>query len=214
MKKAMFKVMAVLGIATIAATGFGACGQITEGSNTENVYATFDPQVSFMYSQVTPDDEIVKGDSTAVNTISNFLGKNVEHGSDYPRGSGVRICGMSRKETDEKYMVYSVYDYKEDNDLILYLFRDDTEVVAATESANTFNNDEEFLVDGWNDPQNHNELNYNETYNVFAFHSEGKADAIMTESAGTCTSIWAYNADSNAVHRIWCDTGACPIWAF
>lgn len=197
----MKKMLSIIVATTTILTSCLACGRISSMAKVELI----DP---LSYKQVTPDEKIVEGNQTAHDTISKLLNEEVSIGEDCPDGSSLENCTVVT-DGKETYTCYKVEDYSDSNDMIIFLFKDDTEAVAATEGKNSFIHDD-FIDMSWKDDENHDDKNY--CGYAFAYHNGNSANAIVSSEVGTATSVWAYNPSSSEVRLIWCDYINCPIW--
>lgn len=153
------------------------------------------------YRQYTPSNEIVEGNYTAVRTISNFLNKEVTVGKDL---IVTEMNGIISYVENDVCRTYEVKGFGS-NYKILYLYQDDTKVTEAIPSDINYVEGEKV------DPAYRNNANYNGE--CLAWIYDGKATAIIDKNAGpTCTSIWAYDEQTNEVRLIWADVFDCPIW--
>ena len=198
----MKKMLSIIATTTAILTTSVACGRITSMTKVELI----DP---LPYVQHTPDNEIIEGNQTAHETINKLLNEEVSIGEDCPEGASVENCTVSTKE-QEQYTCYTVEDYSKEKDIILFLFKDDTEGVVATEGNTSFIHDDDFIDMSWKDAENHKDNNY--CGYAFAYHNGNSANAIVSSEVGTATSVWAYNPSSSEVRLIWCDYINCPIW--
>lgn len=199
----MKKMLSIIATTTAILTTCMSCGRITSMTKVELI----DP---LPYKQFTPSEQIVEGNQTAHATLNKLLNEEVSIGDDCPAGASVENCTVSTKE-QEQYTCYTVEDYSKEKDIILFLFKDDTEGVVATEGNTSFIHDDDFIDMSWKDAENHKDNNYCGGY-AFAYHKGDSAKAIVSSSVGTCTSIWGYNPASSEVHLIWCNYMDCPIW--
>lgn len=153
------------------------------------------------YRPYTPSNEIVEGKDTAVQTITNYLNKEVTVGTDYSE---------ARMESNPTYDENYVYMRYEVNNLdskyrILYLYKDDTHVVEAVPTNETYISDDNI------DSSFKNVSSFNGE--VAAWINGGKAVAVLNKDAGyRCSSIWGYDEATNEVKLIFCDSFNCPIW--
>ena len=198
----MKKMLSIIATTTAILTLTTSCGRITSMTKVELI----DP---LPYKNYTDSEKIVEGNQTAHETISKMLKREIRIDEDCPEGSSVENCTVSTDD-QEQYTCYTVEDYNE-KDIILFLFKDDTEGVVATESKTSFIHDDDFIDMSWKDAENHKDNNYCGGY-AFAYHKGDSSKAIISSSVGTCTSIWGYNPDSSEAHLIWCDYINCPIW--
>ena len=209
MKKITLLVITVV-ILALAATAYGATrhgnGEDDFTDEEEYLYADI-----YGYQQVTPDDQIVEGNATALETIKTFLNvQNINVGNDYAISCNMESHPVYDPATKakERFMLYTVEDY--DSDLnFLYLFKDDTAIV---ESSNV---DDEFILSertiNSNNSAYRNEENSNQ--GAFAWTHANSSYALMSADAGfRCTSIWGYDSSTETVTLVWCDCFNCPIW--
>lgn len=153
------------------------------------------------YRQYTPSNEIVEGDYTAVQTINSFLNKEVTVGEKY-RGPEVR--GLISYIDNGVCKRYEVTNF-ESKYRIFYLYQDDTKITEAKSS------DIDYVEDNKVDPAYRNNANYNGE--ALAWIYNNKATVVIDNDAGpTCTSIWAYDEQTNEVRLISADYFDCPIW--
>ena len=149
--------------------------------------------------------EIVKGNTTAIETISKAIGKNAYVNDEILKCRGLEEWTVRPKEESELLSIFMVEDYpaKSDADRIAFLYEDDTKVAMA--NPEDFNFVEENSVDlAWKD--------YTQN-NVLAYYYEGTKTSyiLMPESEGVVTSVWAVNTKSGEIHEIYHDWN-CPIW--
>lgn len=189
--------------AVLLATG-SACGRNDD-------YAEFDNGALFDYVQFTPDDKIVKGKETALNTIKEQFDKddvNVMLDYDLEFDWNSNPVYGSNESDEDYYLWYKVEKYpKEFN--ILFLFKDDTEILMGQNSKNPIYSvdvdekrvDKNFAIET---------VNYED--GAFAWNDSESTNAVLGKDAGyRCTSIWGYNEQENKVVLIWNNTD-CPIW--
>ena len=132
----MKKMLSIIATTTAILTTCMSCGRITSMTKVELI----DP---LPYKQFTPSEQIVEGNQTAHETISKMLKREIRIDEDCPEGSSVENCTVSTDD-QEQYTCYTVEDYNE-KDIILFLFKDDTEGVVATESKTSFIHDDDFI---------------------------------------------------------------------
>lgn len=194
----MRKTLSIIATATILATSV-ACGRT---SSSMIKVETTNP---LSYKQYTPKSEVIEGNQTAVGTLSKLLGTKVSVGTDWPEGSGLGINPVVTEEK-EQYTVYEVEDYSEGK-TIVFLFKDDTEGVAATEQNMAFVKDDSIDM-SWKDQNSGiNKCDY-----AFAYHNGKTANAIVSSSVGTVTSVWGVDEKTAEAQLIWADIYDCPIW--
>ena len=125
-----------------------ACG--TDAAMMRNDDVVDDAYI-FEYKQFTPSEEIVEGNETALNTIKKLYDKdNLNVMADFSITfdmSSNPVYGSNHSEADY-YLHYKVSDYPAEYD-ILFLFKDDTEVVRGTndKSCIYLNDDDKERVD-------------------------------------------------------------------
>lgn len=190
----MKKMLTILGTAMLVVVGtlLVACGSHPHFSENEIVER-------LSYRQFTPSNEIVEGKYTAVNTLSNYLNKDITVGNDY---FAAQMDGLRTYSSDDVCMRYEVSGFVPTL-RILYLYKDDTSVVEAMPS-------DKNLVDGRKLSTSFKDNNGAE---AIAWVYDGKATAVFDEKVcPTCTSIWSYDESKNEVKLIWCDSFDCPIW--
>lgn len=153
------------------------------------------------YRPYTPANEIVEGKNTAVQTINEYLKKEVIVGNDDHEAS---VESDPTFDSANVYLRYEVNNFNPDY-RILYLYKDDTHIVEAVPTNETY-----ILNDGI-DTSFKNVSSYNGE--VVAWTYAGKAVAVLNKDAGyRCSSIWGYDKTTNEVKLIFCDSFDCPIW--
>lgn len=158
-------------------------------------------QEKLRYRQFTPSNELVEGNTTAVQTISNYLNKEVTVGKDY---TAAGLTGTRAYTNNDVCMSYEVYNYDQAY-RILYLYMDDTHIVEAKPSDKTYVNGEKLSMDYTKNNGYNNE--------AYAWTYDGKATAVLDSNVcPTCTSVWAYDEANNTIRLIWCDSFDCQIW--
>ena len=200
----MKKTLAIIGMVLLAAT----VGVVVTYSKSNAREEAVDPAYIFEYKQVTPDDQIVEGSQTALNTINNYLGKDVTAAEDFSIESNMQAKPIFG-DSESKSNYYFCYNAScPDNYKVLYLYKDDTEIVEAgnnTKSCVFLNDDEEKRVDKDTIANN----------SVYAWYdAEAKeTNCVLNKDAGyLCTSVWCYDETTNEVVLIWNEI-ECPIWA-
>lgn len=178
-----------------------ACGRTQMTQVTE--FELMDDSVQ--YKNFVPMAEIVKGNTTAIETISKAIGKNAYLNDEILKCNGLEEWTVRPKEESELLSIFMVEDYpsKTDADRIVFLYEDDTK--AAVANPENFNFVDENSVDlAWKD--------YTQN-NVLAYYYEGTRTSyiLMPESEGVVTSVWAVNTKSGEIHEIYHDWN-CPIW--
>ena len=183
-----------------------ACGASMRSNDVE-----VDDAYIFEYKQFTPDEQIVKGKETALNTIKNQFGKediNVMRDFDLTFDMGSKPVYGSNKSDDDYYLWYQVSKFPSEYD-ILFLFKDDTKLLKAQNSKSCIylndngkeRVDTEFAIEV---------VNYED--GCYAWTEGDTANAVLGKDvAYRCTSIWAYNEEKNEVVLIW-NNHDCPIW--
>ena len=191
-------------VLTIAILALAICGFVLGTTRSDSKIAE---TTEFEYRQVTPDEEIVVGNATAIQSMREFLdGKEIRAGTDHSLQYVMRADMVSDPTTNQNFIKYSVEDYADEKFTIFFLFKDDTKVVKATEV------DVDFSIAYAEVNSDNESYRTNENYEagVFAWYYEHKASAIVDAQAGQLTSIWAYDG-RGTVRLIWCNT-ECPIW--
>ena len=185
-----------------------ACG--TDAAMMRNDDVVDDAYI-FEYKQFTPSEEIVEGNETALNTIKKLYDKdNLNVMADFSITfdmSSNPVYGSNHSEADY-YLHYKVSDYPAEYD-ILFLFKDDTEVVRGTndKSCIYLNDDDKERVD-----KNFAVEVANYEDGVYAWKDNTSANAVLGKDVNyRCTSIWGYNENKNEVVLIWNNLD-CPIW--
>ena len=166
------------------------------------------------YKSFTPADQIIKGEETALKTISRKIGKNVQLANtmDTISGSSLLNVVFKNKETQEQLDYHSVKDFSETERIILFLFNDDTDAVIPEKTdINFITSDLYNLYSDWHDEKYHNENNYN-SQGIFSWYVDGASHAIFSENAGSFTSVWAYDPVTNKADIVWRDNENCPVW--
>lgn len=92
------------------------------------------------YKAFTPTDQIVKGEKTALKTISRKIGKEVSLSNtiDTVKGSSLISVVFKNNDTNEQLDYYSVKDFAKSERVILFLFNDDTDAVIAEKTDISF----------------------------------------------------------------------------
>lgn len=211
------KRFAIMGLAAIlVGTTTVACGSVTptaevegEDSNYEVLnYEEPDYEEIFVYKPYTPQEQIVEGNETAVNTISNFVNKDVKAGQDYYVTPAVISCVASVEGDNDIYRVYRALDYDADKYSIMFLFDDDTKVVEATPAAKAYVDDAFRISSDYKDVAN----SQNSCNGAVASLYDGKAEIILNSESGyNLSSIWGYDQTDETVYLIWVNHD-CPIW--
>lgn len=183
-------------------------------TNERSCEAVFDGCDRVAYKEFTPADKIVRGEETALGTISRKIGKEVllSDKEDTICGSGLMVATFKNKETNEQIDYYCVDDFADTERVILFLFNDDTDVVIPESTDISFvDADENEIYSDWRDKKYHHENNYN-SQGIFSWYADGASHAIFSENAGSLTSVWAYDPATNKTDTIWRDNENCPIW--
>lgn len=194
-----------IGIALMILLGMTtSCGPVDLASNTgsseERDYSIF------KYKQYTPSDEIVEGSQTALNTLSKYLNCEVTETVDLSFGYQMNnnpVWGSTMSEEDG-FLHYEVTEYQEDN-VIYFLFKDDTQVVEATLNESGFNEEGKVTV---------NPDMFASGKGAYAWYdSENKSANCLINEEGLycCTSIWAKNTNTGDMVMLWNNTNS-PIW--
>lgn len=176
--------------------------------------ATLVDGTSIPYKAFTPADRIVKGEETAIKTISRKLGKDVlfDNTINIVYGSSLTSAIFKNNNTDEQLDYYSVDDFADTERLILFLFNDDTDAVIPEKTDISFVDTElNNIYSDWRDEKYHHENNYN-SQGIFSWYADGASHAIFSENAGSITSVWAYDPATNKADVVWSDYENCPIW--
>ena len=172
-----------------------ACGRLPSTMTQEQI------SEELRYRPYTPANEIVEGKNTAIQTINEYLKKKVIVGND-----DHEACTESNPafDGDNVYLKYEVNNFNS-NYRILYLYKDDTHIVEAVPTNETYISGDSI-----------NTLFKNvSSYNgeVGSWTNAGKAVAVLNKDAGyRCSSIWGYDQATNEVKLIFCDSFDCPIW--
>ena len=160
-------------------------------------------------------DNIAKGNETAINTIKELTGKEISATEEVSYGSrlesftiSVSVEGES-DESKEYFTCYSVPDYAETPDQIVFCFANDSKAVTATKDYEVPFATEDHMDFAWKLDEEHNEKNYYDS--VFAYRDNSGANVIVPyESAGLLTSVWAIK--DNSASLLWAEK-ECPIWS-
>lgn len=211
------KRFAILGFAAIlVSTTSVACGSTEQTTETTVTTVATESAVSnepdyeelFAYTQYTPEEKIVEGNETAVNTISKFLDCEVNVGEDYQIPLTMLAYPASGENENDIYRVYKACDYDSNKYSILFLFQDDTKIVEATDVSNSYIDDTYTISKDYMNEAN--SLNYSD--GAFASYADGKSTVFLSSESGyNLSSIWGYDSEDQKVSLIWINND-CPIW--
>ena len=196
MKKAMYWVITTIAIASIALSMVG-CGQIDRiGSNTNTLINVTYGEGEFEYRKDTPD-EVYEGYTKAKKTIENLLGTNVEIGPEYPAGSYL-IKGMLKPVKTHQmkdYMLFRVPDYDSKPTVIIFLYNDDNNGCITSDVQKGYYDEENDKLDLSFESQLVN--------GAYAYRYDASSDCIVSEAAGTVSTVWEYNESTGTISLVW-----------
>lgn len=210
----MKKNLAIIGLAALmVGTTFACSEKASAKESVKEVQETTTEltfQDMFAYKPYTPQENIVEGDKTAADTISNFVGHAVTVGEEYhvtPCVSG--YMAFDENDMNKAYVAFQAIDYEADKYSILFLLDDDTKAVEATPTSKAIVK-ESYMVcsDYQSEANSHNSCN-----GAVASLYDGTASIVLNNESGYClTSIWGYDKTNETVYLVWVNHD-CPIWA-
>lgn len=207
MNKKRFAIMSLAAI--LVSTTSVACSSTPETTKTKEIVSKeLNYEEVFAYKPHTPREQIVEGNETAVNTISNFIHCDVNVGEDYYVNPTIISFPASGENKNDVYRVFEAYDYDANKYSLLFLFQDDTKIVEATDVSKSYM-DEACIIskDYMNET---NTQNYCE--GAFASHyGRGSSVFLNSESGYNLSSVWGYDQETQKVYLVWVDH-ECPIW--
>lgn len=191
------KMFTVLGLAAILVSATSVACATKEAANNadENNSAQV---VSYNMNE----EKAANGKETAINTISEFIGKTVNVGEDYFVTPGIMNYFTTTEDGKEEYSVYKATDYDDTKYTIFFMLQDDTKIVEADETQNSYMNDAyEISKDYMNEA---NSKNFSD--GAFASLYDHQARLFISKDANVnCSSIWGYDSSKEEVYLIWFD---------
>ena len=207
----MKKRYAILCLASImvSATMFACSTTQNAATNVSGQTGDIDYEQLFAYNNNETENEVTNGKETSVNTISNLVGKQVKVGEDYYLTPAVFSYPASSEDEKKVYRAFRVENYDSDKYSIMFLFKNDSKIVEATDSEKSYI-DPYYIVD--EDYLNEtNSVNFSN--GAYAYKYNQKSMLILTSESGYgCSSIWGYDANKEEVYLIWYEPSA-PGWS-
>lgn len=163
------------------------------------------------YQQVTPTDQIIKGQTTAVQSVRENIGdydNKFTIGNDFPDGTFLEI-DVAVKSWELVYL-YKVEKYNPNLDTVFFLFEDDTKIVGTmpTEKNYIKVDDEEeisYFQSGYK------QEDYGRNYIKGLAYAWEYNDTYYCVSEKPITSVWS--AESDATIHLLAYDDECPIWS-